>query len=83
MTASQISFKCPCGEETMDGLSIGLTHDHKLVVVWQCKQCNKLCQFVYSLSELWRDCPKPRKALKAPLKFNDDAFLKRLGISPT
>jgi hypothetical protein len=53
---------CKCGQRPFRITQVGLTADHRLLIRWWCAGCNRTVYGTKSLSECWRDCPKPNGA---------------------
>ena len=78
MTFRQLSLCCVCGRAASRIKQVGLTADHQLVIRWWCPPCKRNVYLVKSLSDCWRDCPKPEDSPEA--SEPDRRFLHELGV---
>ena len=80
MSYRHFSLRCGCGAAPARIEEVGVTDERELVIHWWCEECQKVVYASKSLSDCWRDCPRPPPP--APAGF-DEQFLESIGVKLT
>ena len=74
MSYRHFELRCGCGASPARIDEVGVTDERELVIHWWCADCHKAVYASKSLSDCWRECPRPEEG-----DF-DDRFLESIGV---
>ena len=63
MNYRHLHLRCECGEIPQRIAEVGFTEDHQLAVHWWCERCQRVVYMTKPLTDCWRECPGPDRAL--------------------
>lgn len=83
MSYRYLELCCGCGEPPDRIDEVGFTDEHELVIHWWCLRCRKVVYVSKSLSDCWRDCPRPdvgKEEVEFACQSDDARFLQSIGV---
>jgi hypothetical protein len=69
MSYRHFSLRCGCGAEPSRIDEVGVTDERELVIHWWCEECRKTVYASKSLSDCWRECPRPEESADFDERF--------------